>query len=159
MESIIRRLGIRHGEYNVEAFFTKDKNFFVIEINARQGGNALPSLVEDSSGVDMSRLLVTTAVGDNAYFDTVVQNKLPEISITQYLVFSHKAGIYRGLNIDPSICDRVYQNTAIVDADTPIDVGKNASDVLARLRLRFSTKEEQANVANHLDELIYPVVE
>ena len=36
---IFDKLKIRHGQYNIEAYFNKDDLLFIIEINARQGGH------------------------------------------------------------------------------------------------------------------------
>ena len=38
---IFDKLKIRHGQYNIEAYFNKDDFLFIIEINARQGGHGL----------------------------------------------------------------------------------------------------------------------
>lgn len=62
--------GVHHGEYNIEACFVNDEPF-IIEINPRQGGNDLPRYVQEHCGIDYYKLLVTTAVGDDCYWDSI----------------------------------------------------------------------------------------
>ena len=46
---------IRFGEFNIEGYFTSTGEFFVIEINARQGGNFLPYFLQSFTGIDYDR--------------------------------------------------------------------------------------------------------
>ena len=39
---VLNASAVRFGEFNIEGFFTRAGDFFIIEINARQGGNFLP---------------------------------------------------------------------------------------------------------------------
>ena len=61
VEKILKQANITHGIYNVESYFTEDQ-VFVIEINPRQGGNFIPKLIQEHTGIDMYKLLVSASV-------------------------------------------------------------------------------------------------
>ena len=70
VEKILKQANITHGIYNVESYFTEDQ-VFVIEINPRQGGNFIPKLIQEHTGIDMYKLLVSTSVNDLSYYNSL----------------------------------------------------------------------------------------
>lgn len=158
----IRRLfdkaGIVHGQYNVEMYFTERRELFVIEINARQGGNNIPHLIELHSGIDYDKLLVTTAVGDMSYFDVVKDQEYTPRYITQYVVFSRESGILERLYIDEGISRYLIERTDVRHAGEDVVVGENAGDSLARLVFDFGDAETQQYYVERVEKLIKPVI-
>ena len=69
LSAVLKQAGIRYGELNVEGFFTPENRFFIVEINPRPGGHYTPQTVQLYTGIDLARLLITTAVGDHSYYD------------------------------------------------------------------------------------------
>ena len=67
----LRAAGVCLGEYNVEGFFTKQGDCFVVEINTRPAGYYNPQHIQLCSGVDLTKLLLTTAVGDMWYYEAL----------------------------------------------------------------------------------------
>lgn len=158
----IRRLfekaGITHGQYNVEMYFTEKRELFVIEINARQGGNNIPHLIELHSGIDFDYLLVTTAVGDMAYFNEVKDKKYTPRFITQYVVFSREEGVLERIDIDESIGKYLIERTDVKKKGDEVVVGTNAGESLARLVFDFGDARIQLEYLERVEELVKPVV-
>ena len=158
----IRRLfdkaGIVHGQYNVEMYFTENRELFVIEINARQGGNDIPHLIELHSGIDFDKLLVTTAVGDRSFFDAVKEQTYTPRYITQYVVFSREAGILERLDIDKAIGQYLIERTDVRHVGEEVVVGVNAGDSVARLVFDFGDADTQQYYVDRVEELIRPVI-
>lgn len=158
----IRRLfdkaGIVHGQYNVEMYFTENRELFVIEINARQGGNDIPHLIELHSGIDFDKLLVTTAVGDRSFFDAVKEQVYTPRYITQYVVFSREAGILERLDIDKAIGQYLIERTDVRHEGEEVVVGMNAGDSVARLVFDFGDADTQQYYVDRVEELIRPVI-
>lgn len=100
---IFDKLKIRHGQYNIEAYFNKDDLLFIIEINARQGGHGLPAYVKLATGIDLDKALVTTAVGDDEYFDNIMNEQFEQKYATRHTIFGNKDGILNGLYISEDI--------------------------------------------------------
>ena len=53
----------------MELYFTDKNEPFVIEINTRQGGRNLPEFIEQFSSVNLTKLLVSTCVGEKSYYE------------------------------------------------------------------------------------------
>lgn len=158
LRRIFTKAGISHGQYNVEMYFSEKRELFVIEINARQGGNNIPHLIELHSGIDFDKMLVTTAVGDRAYFDAVKKMDYTPRYITQYVVFSREAGILEGMDIDECIGKYLIERTDVRNIGNEVVVGMNAGDSIARLVFDFGDKETQQYFVDRVEELIRPVV-
>lgn len=156
VRKLFRKLGIRHGEYNVEAYFTSDEELFVIEINPRQGGKGLPKFVERHSGIDYSRLLVTTAVGDLEYWADIRSGRAQQMTFcAQHLVFPHTSGVFEGLQIDASV-ERYVENIDLeVSFGQHVERAKNAAgDEIARILLVFPGEEELAAFSTEPEKYI-----
>ena len=157
--NLIRHAGIVLGEYNAETYFTEEEKVFVIEINPRQGGNHIPELVYEHSGIDFTALLCTSAVGDNDRFNEV-KNKTRDFSyVTMYVVFSKFDGIYKGTELSDEIMPfvRWYQDNA--EIGTEIHKKENAGDALAYVRMEFETIEQQKMYMNNVGKHIKPMIE
>lgn len=155
---LFEKAGIVHGQYNVEMYFTEKHELFVIEINARQGGNNIPHLIELHSGIDFDKLLVTTAVGDMSYFDIVKNQENVMRYITQYVVFSREAGILERLDIDEGIGHYLIERTDVRHVGEEVVVGMNAGDSIARLVFDFGDADTQQYYVERVEELVKPVI-
>ena len=147
------------GELNVEMYFTKDHRLFVIEINPRQGGAGIPSFVFRHCGVDMYRLLVTTAVNDDRYFNALKQYNRECHYMTRHLVFAHSAGVYKGISCSPAIQKYVTNIEEYTLCGEKVEVCNNATEVMGLVDLEFESYEMQHQYCEDLDEYIKPVIE
>ena len=156
LEKLIRESGIAHGAYNIEGYFTDADDFFVIEINTRQGGNDIPQLIKEYCGIDMYKLLVTTAVGNDEYFERVIADEFtrPKKYITNYIVFSSEDTIYKGIEIDESIRSMVYKVIECKQLGEKIRHKKDATDAVAMIRMNFDTQAQQLMFLHDADHLI-----
>lgn len=153
------KLGIRHGQYNVEAYFDGNDNFFIIEINARQGGHGLPAYVKLATGVDMDKLLVTTAVGDDEYFNDVLKNDIKQRFATRHAVFGDKDGILKDIYISEEISKYVINVEYDKKIGEKVEKRKNGSSVIGFVNLVFSSYEEQHKYSERMEDYIYPQIE
>ncbi len=159
VKKLFESMGIKHGEYNVEMYFTNEDELFIVEINPRQGGNSIPKLIKYSYGIDMSKLLVTTAVGDNDYFNRIINSDYKADFITGSGIFSLKNGIYKRLCIDPEIKPYIIETQELKKYGERVNKVENAEDTVAFVILKFNSADEQNRFGKNIDEYIYPIVE
>ena len=157
---VFKEAGIRHGQYNVEMYFTGEGELFIIEANPRQGGHRIPQWILEHTGIDYSKLLVTTALGDSSYFNAVKNVKPMDNYHTHHVMYSDYSGVLDEVVIDPSIREYV----------TDVEIRKQKGDHVNRLTIAkdrtigyvtlvFPDRETQIFYsADRLRTLIYPVV-
>jgi biotin carboxylase len=133
---------IQFGEFNIEGFFTCTDEFFIIEINARQGGNFLPAFLQRFTGIDYNRLLVTTSVNDVSYWKETMSSERKNRNYIMCSAYSQKDGIYKGLAIDPSIRTHVTKVTELLSAGDEVKKCVDGTSIVASILLEFDSMEE-----------------
>ena len=144
-------------QYNIELFYTPAGKLFCIEINARQGGCGMPELVGKYSGVDMHKLLVTTVMGDNTYFERLLQEQRRGKFVVRHQVFSNKDGVLQELYIAPELQPYVTDIQFALKPGETVAVCRTAEDMVAFLDLEFETREQQLGFLKTIEEKIYPI--
>ena len=158
VKRLFKGAGIVYGEFNLEMYFTKEGELFIIEINVRQGGNGIPLQIKKHSGIDFTKLLVTTAVGIEDYWQ-YIHTVLPTCKyICRHPVFSNVGGQYLGLHIPDELEDYVTGIDEAVERGSVVKKCSDASDVIAFVDLEFGSEEIQRRYFDKLNEMIWPVV-
>lgn len=158
VKKLLQGADVTFGEYNVETYFTKDDDVFVIEMNPRQAGNYIPQLIEQHTGVNLCRLLVSTAVNDMSYFNELKSFVRTNNFVTLQVVFSKKTGIMESLYIDPEVKKYVqWINQSVLPGEV-VKKGRNAFDAVAFVNLQFDTYENQHKYTDEIEKYIYPIV-
>lgn len=156
--NIFMETGIIHGEYNIEIYYTKNNKPFVIEINARQGGNKIPQIVKDYCGVDLTRLLVTTSVGDNRYLEEVDKCLRYKKYITASQIYSDTEGIFAGIDINSCLREKVKKFLYCIPIGERVSIRSDASSVVSIIELEFENREEQEKYSREIEKWIRPII-
>ena len=147
--------GITHGEYNIEAFFTAEDEPFLIELNPRQGGNDLPHYVQESCGIDLTRLLVTTAIGDDNYWNSIrSDNKDNCRHIVHHMLYPNIGGRFEGLRIEASVSDCISQMKIKPAIGDTVEKAYDGSFDIGYVDLSFTDAAKQMRTAMQIEELI-----
>ena len=163
VSAVLRKAGVRIGDFDVEGFFTPEKRFFIIEINPRPAGHYTPQTVQFFTGINLAKLLVTTAVGDTAYYEEVKNSKREQRwhYLLDHSVFSEKDGLFREIHMDENIRKHL-KVTRYLHGQKEGDRVKNIIDAvrpIAVMIFTFDTREELEYARAHITELVYPVVQ
>ena len=158
VQQLLDGAGITFGEYNIELFYTPANRLFCIEINPRQGGCGMPELVQKYSGADMHKLLVTTAMGDNAYFEKLLQEQRQGRFVVRQEVFSREDGILQQLFIAPELLPFVIDIHYSRKPGDPVRAVRMAGDIVAWVDLAFESRRQQLDHLKQIKEEIYPIV-
>lgn len=153
---IVKGADIRFGEFNIEMYFTKSGEVFVIELNTRQGGRFLPIMVQKHNGIDYYRLLVSLAVGDKSYYNYVKSEAFtPQCNcVTKHMVFAHKDGILCGVNYSPSIKPFIIKTTRFIADGNPVKSIKNGTHAIEMVDLLFDDLKIQKRLVDNIEEHI-----
>ena len=157
----LRAAGVVLGEYDVEGFFNRDGEFFVVEINARPAGYYNPQHIALSTGVDLTKLLVTTAVGDMWYYEELKEFRRSARNILSYSVFAERAGSFDHIHIAPEMEARLRSFDIVSRADKGdyVEDYTTAYLPIAQAAFEFDTAEELEAAREQIDKLIYVLTE
>ena len=155
---LFKEAGVRHGEYNIEMYFTTKGELFIIENNPRQGGNRIPQLLKRHTGIDYNRLLVTTAVGDNDYYNTIRNIETKPNYLSQHIVFSNYNGILDKVEFNTEIQQYVTDVEYTKQSGDIVNQRNNSADCIAFVILEFPDRETQLDYMERIEELIHPIV-
>ncbi len=158
--AVLRTDGVRLGEYNAEGFFTEEGRFFIVEINPRQAGHYNPQDIEFYCGVNLTKLLVTTACGDLSYYRQLKDFKRTRRFLLSYSVFSSRPGIFDHIHIDGSLLPKLREHRYLhgqKPGDRVLDT-TNAIRPISKVVFEFDSAEELESFRCRIEELVYPVL-
>ena len=158
LSKLLDAAGFTFGELNVEMYFTKDHRLFVIEINPRQGGAGIPSFIFRHSGIDMYKLLVTTAVKEDRYYNALKHFRRECNYISRHCVFAHSTGVYNGISCSPTIQNHVIKIEERTSHGEKVELCNDGTDVLAYVDLEFESYELQHQYCDNLESYITPII-
>ena len=155
----LRAAGVVLGEYDVEGFFNRDGEFFVVEINARPAGYFNPQHIALSTGVDLTKLLVTTAVGDMWYYEELKGFRCSARNLLSYSVFAEEEGEFDHIYIAPELKARLrsYDIVNKTEKGDHVKDYKTAYLPIVQAAFEFDTAEELEAARQQIDKLIYVV--
>jgi len=153
LEAAFQAAGVVHGEYNIEACFVNSEPF-IIEINPRQGGNDLPRYVQEHCGIDYYRLLVTTSVGDDGYWNSLREFERGNNRITHHMLYPKENGRFKGVWISDEIKGRVSRTQINVGIGDRAEVAEDGSASIGYVDLVFEDSIEQIDISRRLEDLI-----
>ena len=145
LQRLVDLLGIRFGEFNVEAVFTPDNTPVIVDIGARAGGNMTPILISDALGIDLLEINIRLALGESINLPPRLSSLAPRPSSLYFgqILFSRESG---SLNLDSfrpsSLVPRPspYRQVLYRDPADPVAPFRDASDALGISFLRFPSR-------------------
>ena len=103
--------------------------------------------------------LVTTAVNDDRYFNSLKQYDRECHYICRHSVFTHSAGVYKGIRCSPIIQSYVKNMEERTSCGERVEACSNGTNVLAFVDLEFESYEQQHRYCDDLETYIEPIIE
>jgi len=142
---LIKLLNMGSTIYNVEARQTVDGKTYLMEVSPRGGGNRLAEMVRYATGVDLIEESVKAALG--LPLGTIKQVE-PEEGWVELILHSSSDGIFKGLEIDPSIENEVVEKDLWVKPGDYVESLTGANKSIGTLILRTKDKGQSREVLN-----------
>ncbi|WP_301109832.1 acetyl-CoA carboxylase biotin carboxylase subunit family protein [Sporosarcina sp.] len=151
IQKIIDLLGIKFGAMNIDVIFGENERPYIIEINARNGGNMVSSLLRKATGVDLVGLSVEMAVNNKDYHFT---ENLTNQYFSTYYLRSYERG--RLLNIDSNekIKENIIKKYMYKAYGDEVDVFDGLDKIIGIYLFKFSDLNEMKNKMDHMDRYI-----
>ena len=152
MQTVIHKLSITDAEMNVEFIFGKDGEVYPIEIALRCGGNGIPQLLSDATGIDWIREEVQRTLrranGPNAnsleasrFTGKFVPADLHGVYAT-YNLHANQPGMYAGYELHPELSEHLYREDIFRRKGETVGTYENASGIIGILYFHFASRAE-----------------
>ena len=152
MQTVIHKLSVTDAEMNVEFIAGKDGEVYPIEIALRCGGNGIPQLLSDATGIDWIREEVQRTLrranGPNAnsleasgFAGKFVPANLHGICAT-YNLHANQPGMYAGYELHPELSGHLYREEIFRRKGETVGTYENASGIIGILYFHFASRAE-----------------
>ncbi|MBR4850018.1 MAG: ATP-grasp domain-containing protein [Alistipes sp.] len=155
IERAISISGLRDLSFNLEVMVDKEENIYLMEIGPRNGGNCIPEVIEEYSGVNMVGLAVEAAMGNSVAI-------VPHYNDTfhaYYALHSDCAGRYRGYEVAPTFEGEVTKQYIFLEECAEIGKFTGSNQTIGILLLRFATRKQMESFFAEPNRYIKVVVE
>ena len=152
MQTVIHGLSITDAEMNVEFIAGKDGEVYPIEIALRCGGNGIPQLLSDATGIDWIREEVqrTLRRANSLNVNSLKASKLAEnlVSADQhgicatYNLHANQPGMYAGYELHPELSGHLYREEIFRRKGETVGTYENASGIIGILYFHFASRAE-----------------
>lgn len=152
MQTVIHGLSITDAEMNVEFIAGKDGEVYPIEIALRCGGNGIPQLLSDATGIDWIREEVqrTLRRANSLNANSLKASKLAEnlVSADQHGIYAtynlhaNQPGMYAGYELHPELSGYLYREEIFRRKGEAVETYENASGIIGILYFHFASRAE-----------------
>lgn len=152
MQTVIHKLSITDVEMNVEFIAGEDGEVYPIEIALRCGGNGIPQLLSDATGIDWIREEVQRTLrranGSNVnslkasrFAGKFIPADLHGIYAT-YNLHANQPGMYAGYELHPELSGHLYREDIFRRKGESVGTYENASGIIGILYFHFASRVE-----------------
>ena len=155
VQSLVDKLGIRLGGLNMELMYDESGNLYIIEIAARNGGNYIPEMLQNATGVDLIGALVDASLGVAVDVESIQDGKC----VATYMIHSQKSGTFQGVSLADEIKGNVFESILKVKIGDSIQTFDRATHAIGVLFLRFNSVAEQDEKLSKILDYVTVLVE
>ncbi|MBQ0084194.1 MAG: ATP-grasp domain-containing protein [Clostridiales bacterium] len=159
VSDVLKNAGCTLGVYNFESYFTENGDYFIVEINPRQAGQYNPQEIMESTGVDLTKLLVTTALDDMSYFEELKHFERRQTPILTCTLFSEKDGIYKDVWLSDKYKEHLISVFPVKEKGVRIRKKQAAIDVVSIYHFKFDSEAERDEYMRGLYKNICVILE
>ncbi len=148
-------LKMRNGPFNIEFGFDKCNRFLILDFGPRNGGSAIPKIIQYATGVDMVKYTVESALGSNCSDLTMVNTKG---FFSDYKLHALDNGIFSHISYSKKIRENIIEECISVVAGDQVKKMNRAGDRIGVIYLKFDSHAEMEEKMNNMEKYITTVV-
>lgn len=156
INSLLARLKIRFGAFNVELMFGKNNQLFMIEMNPRNGGNRIPEILKTITGVDLIKATVEAPLGIE---DIDLSFEAKDKFVSTYILHVEYDGVLKGIKYSDRIKDNIIKISMDKQIGDKVEKFSNAEKLIGIIFLEFLSLDEMMLKLADIKDLIKIAVE
>lgn len=159
LSQVICDLHIADAEMNVEFIAGRDGVIYPVEIALRCGGNGIPQLLSDATGVDWIREEVSRSLRQMKNKEQCLNNigivprslsEEKEGVFVSYNLHTDRDGIYMGYYMEENLAGHCYRREMFRSRGEPVHPYQDASGIIGILYFYFANREEAENYLSQI---------
>lgn len=154
VQRALNELGYKNGAVNLDFHFTEDNKVFLIELGPRNGGNLISDAIKISSGVDLAKYTVLSAVGEDVSDLSDAEMKR---FIGTYIWHSNKDGVYKGIKFDEILAKKMILSDMFVKNGDTVRKYINGSFGIGAALIEFDSMDEMVYMMDNMNHF-YQVI-
>lgn len=155
---IISKLDIVTGVCNYEARINENNDIVLIEFTPRNAGNLTPILIKYATGLDITELLLKSALGIKFDVD-IFNDKSVQGHWAYYVIRPDKAGKFKKLEIDDYLEKNIVELNMFSKLDDIYDENDIEYGTIAIMIMKFKSIDELEDKINNMNKYIKVIIE
>jgi biotin carboxylase len=150
-QRLIDLLEIKSGAFNFDFVFTKNGEFYFLELGPRNGGNLIPDVTRLATGVDLIKYTVDDALG----------LPVPRLEMVpcdgfwaSYILHSTTPGTFKGISFSDFLAARTIRQDVTAEPGDRVEPFIGSNHGLGSMILRFDTKEQMLHAMDNMEEFL-----
>lgn len=140
IERACRLSGLSNLSFNLEVMIGKDGKIYLMELGPRNGGNCIPEVITQYSGVDMVGLAVEAAMGNTL----PINPQEDDCFHAYYAMHSEFPGRYRGYKVSEDFPGEVTLSYIFLQPGDRIGRFLGSNEEVGVLLLRFKSRDDMS---------------
>lgn len=154
-QRLLNLLGIQHGALNFDFHYNKRGDFSFLELGPRNGGNLIPEVIKYSTGVDLVKYTVDSALGLDC---RRLQMAAPEGFYSSYMLHSLSDGKVEKIWYSEEIRQNIIQETIYVKPGDQVNKFDGSNHTLGTMIMRFETQAEMLHKMDNMEQYLKVII-
>jgi len=145
---LLSLLGMRNGALNFDFVFTEDGTFYFLELGPRNGGCLIPEVIRYSTGVDLIKYTVDSALG----LDCSALAMAPTNGYwSSYMIHSLQSGTFQDLWLSDRVKSKIIEQDLWVRAGDVVEKYMGSNHTLGTMILSFTSHAEMLEITDNME--------
>lgn len=150
-QRLLDLLGIKHGALNFDFHYDKNGNFSFLELGPRNGGNLIPEVIRHSTGVDLIKYTVDSALGLDC--SGIVME--PTIGFySSYMLHALEDGYVKDIWYSDEIKNNIIQEAIYIKPGDEVKRFDGSNHTLGTMIMKFKTQEEMLHKMDNMEQYL-----
>mgnify|MGYP001770931753 CR=1 FL=1 len=155
-QRLLDLLNIKMGALNFDFHYNKNGDFSFLELGPRNGGNLIPEVIKYSTGVDLVKYTVNSALGIDCSNLKMVDTKG---FYSSYMLHSLKDGIVKDIWYSDEIKLNIVEEVIDVQIGDKVSKFDGSNHTLGTMIMKFETQKEMLEKMDNMERYLKVIVE
>ncbi|WP_236548945.1 MULTISPECIES: acetyl-CoA carboxylase biotin carboxylase subunit family protein [Exiguobacterium] len=143
LQRMLTEVGFKQGAFNFD-IFVKGEDVYLMDIGPRNGGNYIPQIIEQATGVDLVQATIDVALG----MPVTLEMKPVTVPSAYFIIGSQEKGQFMGVHFDEDACT-IRQANIYYNVGDVVPRFEGANQALGSLILEFEDVETMLRLVEH----------